>query len=193
MDFGAALLKIIISFVSTNLDDLVVLTILFAQAATPKDRRKIFFGQFLAIMSLLTVSMLLARLVGAFKLTHLNLLGLIPLLIGCWYLFNDWRIKDRPKHKNVQHHVDKISIMSVFLLTIANGSDNIGLYLPLIVQFNIVELIAMYLIFALAVILWCVLGMKIVKIPPVEKFLQRENDVLVPLVFILLGLSIIFF
>jgi len=66
------LVTIFLAYISSNLDDIFVLTLLFAQTQVIKDVRSIYFGQLFGILSLLGVSQLVVWLFDNFQMAHLN-------------------------------------------------------------------------------------------------------------------------
>jgi cadmium resistance protein CadD (predicted permease) len=82
--------------------------------------------------------------------------------------------------------------LSVFVatVTIANGGDNLGAYIPLFARSP--ELIAVFaMVFAAMTALWCALGYWLVRHPIAGAGLRRYGHVLLPLVLISLGLVIL--
>ena len=73
------LLAGILSFVATNLDDVLILMMLFAQAVGARARLRITLGQYLGIFILFAVSIPLALGAGLLPQRFIGLLGL-PML-----------------------------------------------------------------------------------------------------------------
>ena len=84
-----------------------------------------------------------------------------------------------------------VGVLSTALLTIANGGDNLGVYIPLFAGYTAGTLAATAAVFALLCGLWCLLGVKLTLLPRVQAIIGRWKGVLVPVVLILLGFSII--
>ena len=83
------------------------------------------------------------------------------------------------------------AIINVFLVTIANGADNIGVYVPLFTTLNTLELIMTIIVFFLMIALWCFAGEKLTTIPRIKQTIHKYKNVIVPVVFIAIGLFII--
>lgn len=81
--------------------------------------------------------------------------------------------------------------LNVFLVTIANGADNIGVYIPLFTRLNILELITTIIIFLLLIAVWCFIGERLTNFPYMKHTIQKYKNVVVPLVFIVIGLFIL--
>ncbi len=119
------ILTAILCYTSTNIDDLFLLTLLCAQADSKAGQRSILTGHCLGIGALTAASLL-----GAFGLQAIaderlvRLLGLIPILLG----IRSWRqtqSDDAPSPSRAT-----LGTSGIFLLTVANGADNIGVYIP---------------------------------------------------------------
>src|SRR6202453_2189424 len=124
--FGLA----IVLFVSTNVDDLVVLIGFFAH---PQFRaRDVVAGQYAGLTILFVLSAAGALLSLVIPNTYLGLLGIFPILIGIRKLValrHDPVVTDQtpdPRGSTGSYG----NIAGVALVTIANGGDNIGVYVP---------------------------------------------------------------
>ena len=78
------------------------------------------------------------------------------------------------------------------LVTIANGADNLGVYIPLFSGFVPWQLLAAVCVFAIMTGLSCLLAAKLSRIAVLARFLKRWRKVIIPVVYILLGLYIIY-
>lgn len=179
-----SILTACIAFVTSNIDDIFMLTLLFAQASSAVKRRTIWLGQYLGIGVLTAVSM-----AAAFGLSHLpeqylRLLGLVPIVLGLRLL-----VKDR---ETEGEQTDSVTVMSVALLTISGGGDNLGVYVPLFSGASPMELAVIAVIFAVLTGVWCFGGDRLVRVPRVGATLRHHSRWLVPVVFLLLGVGILF-
>ena len=179
-----AVLTCFMSFISTNLDDIFVLMLLYAQAQSPKERRSILVGQSLGAAILLSFSLLAAFGIGLIPKAYLRLLGLLPILLG----IRAWRKRGEPDDDLTGSH---LGAMSVMLLALANGADNIGIYVPLFVGTPPAELVVFIAVHAVMLPLWCKLGQKLAGLPGWGRKIQTYKTILVPVVFILLGIYIL--
>ena len=78
------------------------------------------------------------------------------------------------------------------LITIANGADNIGVYIPLFAGFSLWQMGTALSVFSLMTGLWCLLSIRLSDLPVLQKLLRKYKPVLIPAVYILLGLYILF-
>src|ERR1700679_26494 len=124
--FGLA----IVLFVSTNVDDLVVLVGFFAH---PQFRaRDVVAGQYAGLTVLFVLSAAGALLSLVIPDTYLGLLGIFPILIGIRKLValrhDPWPEDQTTRLRGTTGSYR--SIATVALVTIANGGDNVGVYMP---------------------------------------------------------------
>lgn len=171
------------AFAATNVDDLFVLMLLFGQARGADERRKIVLGQFLGVALLTAVSLAGGLGLGLLAPRYLRLLGLAPIALG----LRAWRNRnDREEAPG-----NTLSAPAVAALTVVNGGDNIGVYLPLFAQMRGGERAVTLLVFALLCGLWCAVSRRLAALPAVAQTISRHKSWLVPLVLVLLGLCIL--
>lgn len=171
------------AFASTNLDDILVLTILFAQAATARERSRIVLGQYLGIFLLMFLGMAGAFGLSALPDPILGLLGLVPMAIGIHGLVQKEAVDEKTG--------TSMGILSVTLVTFSNGADNIGVYIPLFIDYSLMDYMVLAAVFAVMIALWCLIARNITRIPAVERFLRGLGPKLVPYVMIALGIWIL--
>jgi cadmium resistance protein CadD (predicted permease) len=83
-------------------------------------------------------------------------------------------------------------IAKVAAVTLANGSDNLAIYIPFFANMSWTDLTMTLSIYACLVGLWCFIAFKIAEHEKVKASLERYGHVVVPFVLIVLGLSILF-
>jgi cadmium resistance protein CadD (predicted permease) len=86
---------------------------------------------------------------------------------------------------------DLKQIMKVSLVTIANGNDNISIYVPIFVQSTEWQIIAYGLGLLFMVGVLCLMSYCFIHFPPIYKFAQKYAQLISPFVFILLGIYIL--
>jgi cadmium resistance protein CadD (predicted permease) len=182
-------------FVATDIDDLLVLTLFFADARIAP--RAIVAGQFAGIAALVSVSIAAALLAIRIPPGWVALLGFVPLGMGLWNLTMLWRVDDdddeleeaRAAEQRAERklHAQWLAVAAV---TIANGGDNLGVYIPLFT--SRADLILLYAaIFLVMTGLWCWLARWCVRHPVGGASLRRYGGMLLPVVLITLGLLIL--
>jgi cadmium resistance protein CadD (predicted permease) len=170
----------VMTFALTNIDDACLLTVLFAQRIPA---RRIVAGQYLGFTVIVVVSLLGAFAALAVPSRWVGLLGMVPIALGFRHLLKQSGAGPQS--------ASAMGIASIALITFSNGADNIGLYVP----FFIVGRAYLWLIlvaYALLIGLWCtgsrLLGSHSLVLGVVDRWAHR----VMPIVFIGLGLMILF-
>ena len=181
----------IVLFVSTNVDDLVVLVGFFAH---PKFRaRDIVAGQYAGVAILFMVSAAGALLSLVIPKAYLGLLGIFPILVGVRKLLElrHDRAEAAPTKPLGSTTGSYGNIASVALVTVANGGDNIGVYMPSFAVHSGSQVAIIAVVFVAMTALLCMLAHWMVSHPRFGAPLRRYGHVLAPLVLIGLGILII--
>ena len=175
----------IVLFTVTNIDDLIVLALLFARArAAGVPSRGIVLGQYVGFVVVLAVCV--AGAFGASQLPSRDIgyLGVIPILLGLWAAWRGWRGDgERPPVGT--------GWWLVAVVTIANGGDNVGVYVPAFAGRSFAVLAGFTLVFLVLVGLWLVAGRLLTAHPAVTAAVHRWGDVLTPLALIAVGCVIL--
>jgi cadmium resistance transport/sequestration family protein len=174
-------------FIGTDVDDLIVLTVLFLAArAAHRPAWKIWAGQYLGIAALVTVSLLAALGLTLIPDRWVPLLGLVPLGLGLWGLAG--AIRGRPDDDGP---VTASGVLTVAGITIANGADNIAVYTPIFRTMGAADLVVLVIVFAVLVAVWCAAAAWLGSHRRVIAVVDRYGKWLVPLVFIAIGVVIL--
>ncbi|MTG89888.1 cadmium transporter [Cellulosimicrobium sp. BIT-GX5] len=179
-------------FVATNLDDIVVLTVLFAVAARGTSRLRgwqIVAGQYLGLVTLIAVSFLAALGLTIVPDEWVGLLGLIPLAIGVMALVRTLRGQD--DDDEAESALKAVGLFGVAGITIANGGDNIAIYTPVFRTISTTDAVVTIVVFLVLLALWCLLARAIGTNEKVTEGLEKVEHWLVPVVFIGLGVFIL--
>ncbi|MHC0066238.1 cadmium resistance transporter [Nostoc sp. UIC 10890] len=187
-----------IVFIATNIDDIVILLLFFSQINTHFRPRHIVAGQFLGFTVLLILS--LPGLFGGLVLSKswIGLLGLLPMSIGISSLVN--REEDSLREVVAATEEAEASTITSFFspqaysvaaVTIANGSDNISVYVPLFASSNLESFVVIIGSFFLLLGLWCYAAYKLTNNRVIADILTHYVNNLVPFVLIGLGAFIV--
>ncbi|MBQ6834162.1 MAG: cadmium resistance transporter [Lachnospiraceae bacterium] len=128
------ILTAIASFAATNMDDIFIDTILFAQAEKRRDTHAIVLGKYVGIGLLVLASFVGAYCLKAAPQVYIRFLGLIPIFLGIRQWLDARKDDDGKKNVDSGHRGWGMTV-SAALITIANGADNIGVYITLFASF----------------------------------------------------------
>jgi cadmium resistance protein CadD (predicted permease) len=174
-------------FFGTDVDDLIVLTVLFlsARASGRPTPGQIWAGQYAGIGALVAISALAALGLTVVPDQWVGLVGLVPLALGVFGLIQAIRGRDDAAP------VVAGGVASVMGITIANGADNISVYTPLFRTIGVAESVVTVVVFAIGVALWCLAGSWLGSHPAVVAVMKRYGHWIVPTVFVLIGAVIL--
>jgi len=182
------LLTAALVFASTNVDDIVLLSVLFADPQLPA--RTVVTGQFLGIGALVLVSALAGLAAVAVPPEWTALLGVVPLAIGLFKLVGVVRAQAPKQKPRAENHFDGSAIGAVAGVTIANGADNLSVYIPLFAA-NRAAIVVYAGVFAVLTGVWCWLGHRLVSNQLVGAKLRRYSHIVLPIVLIGIGFHIL--
>lgn len=224
----SAIVTAVVSFVSTNIDDIFVLMVFFSQIGTQLKKHHIIIGQYIGISILLIISILGSVGLNIVPQQYTGLLGIVPIILGIkvWLEHkqesvdsstqaileaqaetgSETIVRNRiqgsnteidiqtPEQSRLKSALSKVmnpAILNVSLVTIANGADNIGIYIPLFTRLNTLELFVTLVIFLLLIAVWCFVGERLTNFPGVKPTIERYKNIVVPIVFIGIGTFIL--
>lgn len=182
-------------FAVTNIDDLLVLAVFFGQTRGHRPAAvRVVAGQYLGFGAILIASIVGALGVGMLPEAAIPYLGLLPLLLGLRAGWNVWR-----EHRRNQDDPDDArttrpdgpGAWQVAAVILANGGDNIGVYVPVFALAGIGGMTAYIVVFLIGVAVWCVAGWFLAIRPLIAKALSRWGHLILPIVLISIGLIIL--
>jgi cadmium resistance transport/sequestration family protein len=179
----------IIAFASTNIDDIFLLMLFFG------DKRfsvvDIYLGQYLGIIVLVAVSVA-ASLIGNFiDSKYIGLLGLFPLYLGVRQIISLLKAGHTEEEPIRADKYTKVGILAVATVTVANGGDNIGTYIPLFASLTTAGKSVMIGIFLLMVFIWVTLARYLRNHPVLATSISKYGHIITPIVLCLLGVYIL--
>jgi cadmium resistance protein CadD (predicted permease) len=180
----------VVVFVSTNVDDVLLLAAFFADPCLSP--RAVVAGQFLGIGALVAASAAAALAALVIPAAYVALLGIIPLGLGLWEI-RALRLPDAAELQEAERRVERRThsqAMAVAGVTVANGGDNLGVYIPLFARDP--ALIPFYAVaFAVMTGLLCLAGYRLVRNRVIGMQVRRYGHLMLPIVLIGLGLWIL--
>nr|WP_245169363.1 CadD family cadmium resistance transporter [Streptococcus anginosus] len=182
-------------YISTSIDYLIVLIILFAQLSQNKQKWHIYAGQYLGTGLLVGASLVAAYVVNFVpEAWMVGLLGLIPIYLGIRFA-----IVGEGEEEEEEEIIERLEqskanqlFWTVTLLTIASGGDNLGIYIPYFASLDWSQTLVVLLVFAIGIIIFCELSRVLSSIPLISETIEKYQRIIVPLVFIPLGLYIMY-
>lgn len=187
----------ITAFCATNIDDLAILLLLFSQKNPSFRYQQILLGQYLGFTVLVITS--LPGFLGSLVIPQyaIGLLGFIPIILGIDRLLNK---KDSLSEVELSTELSANFIFSnlissrtytVAALTVANGTDNVSVYIPLFAHSSLSSLSIILTIFFCLVGVWCYTAQKLTNSLTVTHLLNFNSHKFVGLFLLGLGIFIV--
>lgn len=178
-------------YISTSIDYLVILVLLFGQLKTNRQLWHIYAGHYLGTAILVAVSLFITYVLQFVPEDWMiGLLGLIPIYLGIRFIL----VSEEEEEEEVLEMLEKNSSHQFFwvvtLITIASGGDNLGIYVPYFSSLDWGQIVFVLIIFALGVFVLCKISQRLSSLSFVSETIEEYEQVIVPLVFIPLGFYI---
>ena len=129
--------------------------------------RRIVAGQYLGFTALLIIAVAAAYGATFLPVSAIAYLGLLPLGLGlraAWQAWKDHRNGDRGEQRRDER--SGVTALQVASVTFANGSDNIGAYVPVFARTGIAGIAVYVAVFLILVGVWCAAGRFLPLAPP---------------------------
>ncbi|QLE54487.1 cadmium resistance transporter [Nostoc sp. TCL26-01] len=187
----------IIAFIATNIDDIVILLLFFSQVNANLNPWQIVAGQYLGFTTLIILS--LPGFFGGMILPPkvIGLLGLIPIVMGINSLVNKESITEDVSPESTPSTTTTITdlftpqVYSIAAITLANGGDNISVYVPLFANSNLTVFFIIICSFIILLGIWCYAAYRLTYQKNIADILTRYSNYLVPFVLIGIGTFIV--
>jgi len=185
------------AFCATNIDDLAILLLLFSQKKPSFRYQQIIVGQYLGFTGLVFASLpgFLGRLI--IPQNSIGLLGFIPIIIGFDRLLNktnelpDVELSPNLSVNSIISNLISPQTYTIAALTVANGTDNISVYVPLFAHSSLTSLLVILSIFFCLVGVWCYAAQKLTKYLFIAHLINSYSDIFVGLFLLILGIFIV--
>lgn len=186
------ILSAIAVYISTSIDYLFILMIIFSQSYTRKGLFQIYGGQYIGTGILVVASLFAAYVLNFIPQDWLiGLLGLIPIFLGVRIaLLKESEEEEGKVVEKLEKRGSTRLFWVVTLLTIASGGDNLGIYIPYFTSLSFSEIIVILIVFFISTFLLCQISYKLAEISFVSETIEKYERIIVPVVFIGLGLYI---
>ncbi|MCE5193405.1 MAG: CadD family cadmium resistance transporter [Candidatus Cryosericum sp.] len=185
------ILTAIATYVATSVDYLIILLIFFSQENSKRQMKGVVWGQYLGTTALIVISLL-----AAFGLSFIpqdwviGLLGMVPIALGLRVAFKK---EKEPEEDEVIDSARKYRsvVLSMTLLTIASGGDNIGVYVPLFSSLTPPNIFVTLVVFYILVAALCFASYRLANFKYLRETIERYERIIVPVVLIGLGIAIL--
>lgn len=191
---------------ATTFDDNLYLTAFFGKVNRTFRPKHIILGEYLGFTALVLAS--LPGFFGGLIIPErwIGLLGLLPVIIGISHLISREQeveavqtvgvnftsaAKSHHQKKSLWATVRDPQTYRVSAVTIANGGNNIGIYVPLFASSNLPSLGVILCVCYFTIGMWCFLSYFMTRNPLMAPVLTRYGRKIFPFVLIWLGVSIL--
>lgn len=208
--FLATLQLALAAGLATTFDDNLYLTGFFAEVNRSFRPQHVVLGELLGFSLLILLSLLGLLLGKMLPTAWLGWLGVLPILIGLRNLLlllregygdeQDRQISQlrygtlqgfAPRRLSLKELLRDRRTYSVSLVTIANGSNNLSIYIPLFASLRLVQVSLVVPVLYGFVLLWLLLSFHLTRTPGLALLLNRYTPIFFPFVLIWLGLRIL--
>ncbi|GAB1544697.1 cadmium resistance transporter [Scytonema sp. NUACC21] len=193
-EFITAITTGVLAFTATNIDDIFILLLFFSQVNANLTHKHIVIGQYLGFIVLVIAS--LSGLFGGLILPTqwVGLLGLLPVVMGISSLVNgqeesleEIQLETKLSEETVFTSFVSPQTYSVAAVTVANGSDNISVYVPLFASSDLGTFLVTVFVFFSLIGIWCFAAYQLTHQKEIAELLTRYGKNFVP--FVLIGLG----
>jgi len=177
------------AFVGTNVDDFALLLVLVLGMPQEGIRPpQIVFGQYLGFSALLVISGIAAAGLRTVSEHWVGLVGFVPIVLGVLGLV---RARSEPP-VTPKAMASSRSVAAIATVTVANGGDNVSVYVLLYRQLNVIDAVITTLVFLVLLAAWCAGALIISRRARLVPGVVRASRLLAPLVLIAIGVFLLF-
>ncbi|MEU7766694.1 cadmium resistance transporter [Nocardia sp. NPDC049190] len=171
---------------------ILISALFFGHTATRVKAIRLVIGRYLGFAAIVAAAVVGALGVGLLPESAIPYLGLLPLLLGARAGWKAWREHgDSTEEDQLRDGGEGPGIVQVAAVTLANGGDNIGVYVPVFAVAGVTGMAVYVVVFLLGVALWCVAGRYFDTRPLIAKALSKWGHVLMSIVLIGIGALIL--
>ncbi|GEN31193.1 cadmium resistance transport/sequestration family protein [Cerasibacillus quisquiliarum] len=181
-------------YVATGIDYLIILILLFSQIKKGQAKH-IWIGQYIGTAIIIVASLLVA--LGITWLIPqqwvLGLLGLIPLYLGIKIWIKGEEDEDESNILSLfsSNRFNKLYITVIFIV-LSSSADDFSIYIPYFTALNTVEILIASIVFFIMVGVLCYVSYRLASLDFVSEKIEKYERWIVPIVFIGLGIYIMF-
>jgi cadmium resistance protein CadD (predicted permease) len=204
------------SALATTFDDSIYLTAFFGEVDRKFRPAHVVTGELVGVSLLISLSLLGASLGVLFPRNIVGLLGVLPIVIGVTSLVA--RVQELLRSDSIEQRAPLLDertaaksvkqgfvsrrltiwqllrdrqTYGVSVVTVANGSNNLSIYIPLFASLGVSQLIVVVPTIYIAVLCWLGLSYGLTRMPGLSLVLNRNAKTILPFVLIWLGYHIL--
>ncbi|KAF8220859.1 hypothetical protein L208DRAFT_1331411 [Tricholoma matsutake] len=192
LNFGKSVGVAGASFAITNIDDMFVLVTFFSEATTSKTITplKIVLGQYIGFTAIVIISLIGFGISYAISTEPIGFFGFMPLLLGVWRFLGLFYPTEEEESESSKIAGIK-STLKVSMITLMNGGDNIGTYVPLFSQARRAEMAIYIVIYYILLGVWCLVAFLVMREKHILALAKKYMHMIIPFLYIGLGLYIL--
>lgn len=180
-----------ITYIATSIDEIPVLFMLYKREAQKGKAGTVTFSYFAGTFLITAMSILAAM--GLAQIPEkwiIGLIGLIPLVMGIKILLTG---EDDDEEEKAIGSARKIKLywLQVFIITIALGADDFGVYIPLFTTLTAMEILQMLCVFFAGTAAICFAGFQLTKIEEITRFIEKYERFICGIIFSGIGIFVI--
>ncbi len=175
-------------FAASNIDDIFVLLGFFGHRKF--HAHQVIIGQYVGFTALVLVSLVASLVSLVLAPAYVGLLGFLPVMIGLKKLYDAWRGDEGNEAEVPKAGLG--NVLAVAAVTMANGSDNIGIYTPVFATSTRAEIGITIAVFAIGVAVWLAFSHWLVNHRSLGAPIRRYGHWLVPFALIGIGVFILY-
>jgi len=182
----------ITAFAATNVDDAFLLVLFFGDRRYRA--RHVFVGQAVGVGLLVALGLAGALAALALPARAVGLLGLLPIAIGVRQLLERRRAQQGESVAEIAPRAGRTGwrqAAAVAGVTLANGGDNVGVYVPLFAARPPAQTALLLVVFAAMLVVWSFAGYYLARRSALAGRLRRVSGAVMPWVLIGLGVAIV--
>lgn len=187
----ATILTIIITFIATGIDEMLVLILLFAHARNQQQIRQVYIGQQIGMTFILLLVIIAISGISTFAGKWTGLLGILPIILGIMELMEDE--DDDDDSPGILNKISMFSNLSVrvAIIAIVGGAEELAIYVPYFTSLNWDEVILAIIIFIIMIPIWSAICHMVGSMKNIYQFVKRFQRIIIPVVFIGIGIKVL--
>ena len=185
-----------IAFVTTEMDDLLVMFVLFSKAGGRMEKVAIVIGKYLGLLLLVAAGEMASSILAALPSDQLlGLLGLVPIVIGIRFAVKELAGEKDGEKADVSAMFRALSLAALMIeaviITLAGGGDNIAVYASFFPSLSGDEFALSCVVFFVMQSAWCAIAISVINAASIRSYIEESKGVIVPALFVALGLYIL--